>query len=174
MPNPSLELAIGMAIILLGLSFAYKTYQASILGKCTYWTGFLPLTVISPWITHLPASSKRSLTKTAQGLWVHMVMGPIFLVCSVLCFAAGAELMGLPGISTLNYILVGGNSGRAAAVAFNKHTGYRFPFLERSGETLGKRIDKAQMGIKADDEMLPNAPPKSIKSQMEDAHNEKY
>ena len=119
MPNPSYDLAIGMLIIILGFSFGYKTYR----------TGFLPFTVVSPWFTHLPASSKKSLTKTAQGLWVHLLMGPIFLVCTVLCFAAGTELMGLPGIKTLNWVLVGGQEGKASCVAFDKRSGYRFPFL---------------------------------------------
>jgi hypothetical protein len=168
MPNPSLDLAIGMVIVILGISFTYKFYQATLLGKCTYWTGFLPITMISPWLTHIPSTSKRSLTKTAQGLWVHLLMGPIFLICAVLCFAAGTEIMGLPGMNTLNWVLNGGNTGRATCVAFDKHSGFRFPFLKRSSEVIGKRISKVQLGIKAGDEMLPSGPQKSIKQQMDE------
>lgn len=171
MPNQSLDLFIGTLIVILGISFTYKFYQATLLGKCTYWTGFLPITAISPWLTHIPSTSKRSLTKTAQGLWVHLLMGPIFLICAVLCFAAGTEIMGLPGINTLNWVLTGGNKGRATCVAFDRHNGFRFPFLLRSKDTLQKRIEKAQLGIKAGDEMLPGTPQKSIKQQMDEGAN---
>jgi hypothetical protein len=172
MPNISnVELVIGIVLVLLGISFAYKTYLASVLGKCYYWTGFLPLTVISPWVCHLPPASKRSLTKTAHGLWVHFFMGPIYLVCTVLCFVAGAEFLGLPGVSSLNYVLVGGNLGKAACVAFNKHTGFRFPFLERSRDTMAKRIEKVQLMTSQDRQLLPDTPPKSIRAQMDEAHN---
>jgi len=171
MPNQTLDLALGILIVILGISFSYKFYQASLLGKCTYWTGFLPVTVISPWLTHIPSTSKRSLTKTAQGLWVHLLMSPIFLICAILCFAAGSEIMGLPGINTLNWVLAGGNISRAPAVAFDKRNGYRFPFLMRSSETINKRISKVQLGIKAGDAMLPDGPQKSIKQQMDEGAN---
>jgi hypothetical protein len=167
MPNANLDLALGMIIIILGISFTYKFYQATLLGKCTYWTGFLPVTIISPWLTHIPSRSKRSLVKTAQGLWVHLLMGPIYLICAVLCFAAGTEIMGLPGVNSLNWVLAGGNLGHPSCVAFDRRNGFRFPFLVRTNETLQSRMNKVQLKIKPGDEMMPSAPPKSIKSQMD-------
>lgn len=154
--NPTLTIVIGLVIVLIGCSFTYKFYLASIQGKCAYWTGFLPLTVISPWLIHIPNMSKRSLTKEAQGLWVHLLMGPIFLICAILCFAAGTEIMGLPGIQTLNWVLAGGSPTRAPAVAFDTRNGFRFPFLLRSKDTLGTRISKVKLFVKKGDEMLPD------------------
>jgi hypothetical protein len=170
MPNQPMLLALGIVVVLLGFSFAYKFYLAAISGKCSYWTGFLPLTMVSPWLTHIPSTSKRSLVKHAQGLWVHLVMGPIFLICSILCIAAGTEILGLPGIQALNWVLAAGNSGRAPAVAFDMHTGYRFPFLMRSSEIIGKRMSKLQLDA-GDKALMPEAGrQKSIKQQMDEAH----
>jgi hypothetical protein len=173
MPNQPLDLALGLFVVILGCSFAYKFVVASVLGRCSYWAGFLPITMISPWLVHLPASSKRSLTHQAQGLWVHLIMGPSFLICAILCFAAGTEFMGLPGISTLNLILAGGNTGRPSAVAFDRHSGFRFPFLQRSSQTFGHRVAKVQLGVDADKKMLPDQIP-SMGQTMDEARSHQY
>jgi hypothetical protein len=141
--------AIGVCLMVLGLSFAYKFYLAAVLGRLSYWTGFLPITIVSPFLVHVPGS-KRSLVRKTQGLWVHLLMGPVFLIVSALCLTAGAEFCGLPGLLTLNYILRGGDESKPYPVTFNKHTGFTFPLLEKSSKTIGERLNKAKIKDKDD------------------------
>lgn len=135
--SDQVALVFGIFLMVLGISFAYKAYQAGIQGRVMYWEGFLPFTIISPFLLHLPAG-KKSLVKPAEGMWVHAIIAPIFLVLSVLCFAAGADYTGLPGVATLNVAMNGFKWGRADSVVFNRRTGYQFPIIPRSGKQLAK------------------------------------
>jgi hypothetical protein len=148
------EIAVGVLLIVLGFSFGYKFFLASVLGKISYWHGFLPITIISPLLTHLP-SNEKSLVKKTQGIWVHLVMSPIFLVCMVLCLACGADLTGLPGVDTLNWILNGGNMTKPPAVQFS-HITYQLkvPLLVRAGTHIGKMIDRVQIPEKSEDKLV--------------------
>ncbi|CAN5340690.1 hypothetical protein BH10CYA1_BH10CYA1_16240 [soil metagenome] len=130
-------LIVGIFLMVIGISFGYKAYQAGIQGRVMYWEGFLPFTLISPFLLHLPGG-KKSLIKPAEGMWVHAVMAPIFLVLSVLCFAAGADYTGLPGVATLNVAMNGFKWGRSDSVIFNRRTGYQFPIIPRAGKQLAK------------------------------------
>ncbi|MBS1954653.1 MAG: hypothetical protein JST89_10720 [Cyanobacteria bacterium SZAS-4] len=130
-------LVVGILLMVLGISFGYKAYQAGIQGRCMYWEGFLPFTLISPFLLHLP-SSKKSLVKAAEGMWVHAVMCPVFAVIGVLCLAAGADYTGLPGVSTLNVAMNGFKWGGPISVVFNRRTGYTFPIIPRAGKQLAK------------------------------------
>jgi hypothetical protein len=112
-------LVVGIFLMVLGVSFLYKAYQAGIQGRLMYWEGFLPFTLISPFLLHLPAG-KRSLVKPAEGLWVHAVMAPIFGVIGILMLAAGADYTGLPGVATLNVAMNGFKWGRSDSVVFNR------------------------------------------------------
>ncbi len=131
------SLVVGIFLMVIGISFGYKAYQAGIQGRVMYWEGFLPFTLISPFLLHLPGG-KKSLIKPAEGMWVHAVMAPIFLVLSVLCFAAGADYTGLPGVATLNVAMNGFKWGRSDSVIFNRRTGYQFPIIPRAGKQLAK------------------------------------
>jgi len=88
--SPQASLAVGILLMAVGVSFFYKAVIALIKGRTEYWTGFLPLTIISPFLIHLPGGT-NSLIKYAEGMWVVAVMAPIFIVLSVLCSLAGAE-----------------------------------------------------------------------------------
>ena len=44
----SAQIIVGVVFMLLGCSFMYKAFLAMIRGKLTYWDGFLPLTLLSP------------------------------------------------------------------------------------------------------------------------------
>ncbi len=147
--SPPVALVFGIFLMVIGISFAYKTYVAGIQGRVMYWEGFLPFTLMSPFLLHLPGG-KKSLIKPAEGLWVHAVMAPIFMVLSILCFAAGADYAGLPGVSTLNVAMNGFKWGRADSIIFNRRTGYQFPIIPRSAKTLAK-IFGAKMGEKEDE-----------------------
>jgi hypothetical protein len=142
-------LVFGIFLMVVGVSFAYKTYVAGIQGRVMYWEGFLPFTLLSPFLLHLPGG-KKSLIKPAEGLWVHAVMAPIFLVLSILCLAAGADYTGLPGVATLNVAMNGFKWGRADSIVFNRRSGYQFPIVPRSAKTLAK-IFGAKVGEKEED-----------------------
>jgi hypothetical protein len=146
-----LQILVGILLMLVGISFFYKGWQATVKGRMSYWSGFLPFTLISPFILHLPAS-KNSLVKVTEGLWIHMLMGPLFFIAGILCLGAGADYAGLPGTNTVNYIIAGGKSGRPAAVTFDRQRGYRFPILARAGETLGKLFGQ-ELGMKNEDRL---------------------
>jgi hypothetical protein len=148
------QIAIGILLIVLGCSFAYKFFLASVLGKISYWQGFLPITIVSPFLTHLP-SGEKSLIKKTQGIWVHLLMSPIFLICTVLCFAVGTDLTGLPGIDTLNWVLNGGDYSKPQAVQFS-HITYQLkcPLLVRAGIHFGKIVDRFQFPEKAEDKLV--------------------
>lgn len=170
MSNEQLDQFLGLLLVLFGCSFAYKFFLACVLGKSSYWSGFLPITVISPFFTHLPRTSKRSLIHDAQGLWVHFLLSPLFLICSTLCFTAGAEFLGMPGVSVLNKILSGGKEGAATAVLFDRHRGFRFPFLQRSTDTLARRISNFKFDVSSDKEMVHDSQLQDMKEVVHGNH----
>jgi len=166
----STTLIIGIIVTLLGISFVYRFYRAVILGKVNYWTGFLPITLVSPLLIHVPpppspqvgkrsdgidpVTGKRTLIREAQGLWVHLIMGPIFLIFSILFLDAGCDLMGLPGTDTLNYLLNGGNKFAPIAVSYDKRYTFQFPIFVRAFKKLGKNVDTAQIPLPADKKLM--------------------
>ncbi len=147
-----LDNVLGFLLIAVGLSFCWKAYQAMVKGKMKYWHGFLPFTFVSPFVMHLPAG-KRSLAKETEGLWIHMLMGPVFMLCAILCLAAGADLANLPGTATLNYVLNGGKAG-SDVVTFNKHDGYRFPILAKANPIV-KHLFGAELGLDSGNKIVP-------------------
>jgi hypothetical protein len=152
---------IGIVMIVLGLSFAWKGWCGCVMGRFYYWTGFLPLTAISPWCIHLPPG-KRSLVKTKEGMMAHMFMGPSFFLCSLLLVCAGSDMLGWPGTTTLNLVLNGMDPNKPTAISFDENTGrYAFPIFKKSGGTLYKKLfeskmdeDKTPWGTKID-KVLP-------------------
>jgi len=147
--NTETQIGIGIFLILLGVSFTYKAFLAIIRGKMAYWDGFLPFTIISPFTVHLPGT-KNSLIKSTEGLWIHMIMGPVFMITAILCLGAGADLAGLPGTATANWVLSGGKNTQQ--ITFDRHTGFGFPIIARVGPQL-KKMFGTQMGLKEKDQM---------------------
>ncbi len=164
-------LLIGIVLILLGVSFAFKFVRACVLGKLDYWSGFLPFSIISPFFVHtvappppLPSHAKvkdkladkgkRSLVKEVSGIWIHTVVGPIFLVVSVLLLTAGFDLVGLPGSDTLNFIMNGGNPTAPRAVVYDKRYTFKFPILERSMKKVGRKMNHAQIPLPNDQRII--------------------
>ena len=78
--------------------------------------------------SHSLAAGKNSLFKHAQGLWVHIIISPLFFILAILFFCAGADYLNLPGVETLNTIMNGGRAG-SDWVTFDKRSGYKFPFF---------------------------------------------
>lgn len=160
--EPIPRLICGFLIFVIGISFGYKAWNACVLGRFYYWSGLLPITMISPWLVHLPPS-KRSLIKRKDGMLAHVFIGPSFLIFCVLCLCGGADLMGWPGTKGLNYVLNGGNQSKPDAVTFDEQRiSYRFPILQKSGGKLYKQLfetrisdDKDLLGRKLD-KMIPD------------------
>ncbi len=156
-----LDFVVGLLLIAIGFSFCWKCFQAMVKGKMKYWDGFLPFTLISPFTMHLP-TSKRSLAKETEGLWIHMLMGPLFMFCAILCLAAGADLVNLPGTSTVNLVLNGGKAG-SDAITFDKHSGYRFPIINKAKPVFAKLfggnvgLDEKQRMVQENHESLNDA-----------------
>ncbi len=167
----SISLIIGIIVTLLGISFAYRCYRACVSGKINYWAGFLPLSIISLVLIHTPPPPspvvgkkrpvnrddpppKRTLIREAQGLWVHFIMGPIYFAIAVLFIAAGCDLMGLPGIDTLNYLLNGGNKFAPVAITYDKRYHFQFPIFVRAMERFGKNINTVEIPLPADKKLL--------------------
>jgi len=128
---------IAIVCIVFGLSFAYKAAVAIFLGRTLYWAGFLPITVFSPFFCHLPPG-KNSLVKENRAWYVHVLLGPIFLLTSLFLLATGSDIFGLPGTQTLNQLLTLGKHDVPPAIVYEKGTGYKFPILVKAGDTIYK------------------------------------
>ena len=142
-----MNILLAIVCIMLGLSFAYKAVLAIFLGRTQVWTGFLPITLISPLFIHLPAG-KNSLIRTSHGIWNHFILGPLFFFISVVLFATGADQLGLPGAEAVNYVFTLGKVGAAPAITFDRQRGYSFPIFKRAGDALIKSLTA---GIKKED-----------------------
>jgi hypothetical protein len=144
----------GVLLIVLGVSFGYKFFQASMFGKVTYWAGlekvhwlFVPVTVfLTPVFVHTPAK-ENNLIKTRTAGWVHLFWGPIFFLTSLMLMVSGADLLKLPGTQAMNWLLTGGRSDIPPAITYQppppgalKLGEYKFPFLKRVRRTVFKLI----------------------------------
>jgi hypothetical protein len=152
MPSETIDIALGIVLVLLGCSFAYKFVLAAVMGRTSYWSGFLPISVVSPFFLHLPAG-KRSLIRQAEGLWIHLLMAPIFLILAVLCLAAGADELGVPGTAALNWVLNGADTYKPNAVIFDKRSGYRFPIMTRAYNVFSERFNRAKVPLQDKDKL---------------------
>jgi hypothetical protein len=139
-----MQVLLAILCLALGVSFAWKCIQAVFLGKVTYWSGFLPISLISPLFIHLPPG-KNSLIKTTQSWWVHVTAGPIFFLVGLVLIATGADQLGMPGTDSINDILTLGRSDVPPAITFNKQDGYRFPIFVHAGDTVVKLLTQPVM-----------------------------
>ncbi len=157
--NQPQSIAFGVFLVLLGCSFGYKCYEALIKGRLLIWRGWMPFTLASPFVNHLPPG-KNSLLQYKEAMWIHVIMGPMFFFLSVLCIAAGVDYIGFPGTEVVNSAMTGGKLGAAPAIVFNKRTGYAFPFFPHAvahfGKLLGGKIgmDKKQQLYDSNGQMI--------------------
>lgn len=144
----SLTLVGGFSLFCLGVSFAWKFFNAAFLGKVAYWSGlekfgflFAPITLfISPMVIHLPYDTKKSLIHERQQLWVHLVFGPVFFVAALMCLTSGSDLMGLPGSTSLNTVLTLGRHDVPACIVYSPPFTYRFPFAKKATKVILKAL----------------------------------
>jgi hypothetical protein len=149
--SPQVSLAAGVLLMLLGISFFCKSAIAFLRGSMSYWAGFLPLTIVSPFFIHLPAK-KNSLVKTAEGSWVHFGMAPLFLLIGFFCFLAGAEYAGIPAVEATNTAF-GGRSGHLL-LTFDKSRGFAFPLLARNAPPI-QRAFQTSINLSPGTELVP-------------------
>jgi hypothetical protein len=143
--HPILKFALGIVVVLLGLSYGYKGWNAMVLGHFYYWSGFLPATLVSPWLIHLPPG-KRSLVKKKEGMLAHMVIGPSFMLCCILFICAGSDLLGLPGTKNLNLVINGFNQAAPTSISFDENTGrYAFPIVNKSWNKVYKNFFQSKV-----------------------------
>lgn len=149
---------IGVLLLIATLSFGYKAFLAMVQGKVWIWTGFLPFTLISPWLVHLPPK-ENSLTKEVQGMWVHMVMGPLMFVTTILTACAGADLVGWPGSESVNKAFAAINPDKTPAIVFNqtRYT-YSFPAMAKAGKKLQTMLFSSSIELKQKDKLLQGQP----------------
>ena len=133
----------GLFLIVLGISFGWKFIQASFLGKVNYWGGiekvhwlFHPITIfVTPIFVHTPPSAKN-LIKTRQAGYVHLFWGPIFFLTSLMLLVSGADFLGLPGTSAMNFVLTCGRSDIPPAITYQPPFTYKFPILKKARKTV--------------------------------------
>ncbi|MDZ4834971.1 MAG: hypothetical protein SGJ27_14435 [Candidatus Melainabacteria bacterium] len=151
-PQPA-WIAIGILLIILGLSFCYKGWNAMVLGRIHYWSGFLPFTIVSPWFIHLPPS-ERSLIKTKEGLLCHALIGPLFFLTAIPLIVAGLDLTSLGGTKALNFVLNAGDSSKPEAVRYSPPLNYQFPLAVRASKSIAKLFN-VQIEEESGKRMLP-------------------
>ncbi len=176
--HPILKFGLGLVVIALGLSYIWKGWLAMVLGRNWYWSGFVPITMISPWLIHMPPG-KRSLVKTKEGMLAHMVIGPSFMFCAILCICAGTDLVGLPGTKTLNLVVNGGNQAAPTSISFDENTGrYAFPIITKTWSKVYRnffqhKIDEDHDLLGRKIEHMYEAPQKTIDGQQAGTQNGK-
>jgi hypothetical protein len=145
---PAVSLVGGFLMFAIGVSFAWKFFQAALHGKVTYWSGlekfgflFIPITwFLSPLLIHLPYNPKNSLIKQTQQMWVHLIFGPVFFVLMLMFMTSGADLMGLPGSTTLNTVLTLNRTDVPPCIVYTPPFNYRFPFVKKATRTVIKAL----------------------------------
>lgn len=151
------DIALATLLIALGISFAYKCLLAAFFGRTSYWAGFLPIGIISPFFIHLPAG-KNSLIKPVHGWWVHVIFAPLFFLCSLLLLASGADLVGLPGTQSVNYLMTFGREDVPPAITFSKGVGFKFPIAKRVQTALFKLITQPVLEQEAEKDNASTKP----------------
>ena len=132
---------LGVLSIVLSLSFLYKSWTATVLGKCHYWDGFLPLTIISPWLIHFKGSSENSLIKTKQGMVCHILVGPLLFFTALPLMVMGLDLTGLNGTGYTNLVLNLGSARQEPAIIYSAPISYRFPIIASSRVCLERMLN---------------------------------
>lgn len=145
--------AVGALLVVLGLSFVYKAYDAAVLGRVYYWSGFLPISLISPWFVHLPPG-RNSPIKTKEGLLGHALVGPLFFCTALAFLVAGTDLLGWNGSKFVNNLLSHGDKSQPPAISYSPPLHYSFPLLAHSMIKINSHF-QSQIGQEPNKRLLP-------------------
>ncbi len=140
---PYFKIVGGILLFILGLSYGYKFFLASFMGRMTYWAGleqfgwyFLPATIlVTPLFVHLPPKD-NNLIRTRTAGWIHLFWGPVFFLLSLMMMVAGADSLGLPGTQVMNWVLTCGRPDVPPAITYQPPFTYRFPILRKARRTV--------------------------------------
>lgn len=143
-------LVLGFLVFVLGVMYAVKFFQASIMGKVSYWVGleafhgatlgfiFVPLTILITPLFCLGKPDDKKLIRTKIAPWVHLFWGPVFFLASLMCMTAGADFMGFPGSTIMNTVLTFGRQDVPPAIVYTPPFGYKFPILKKARKVVFK------------------------------------
>lgn len=146
---------LGILVIIMWCVYIHKSYMAGIQGKLWYWQGFLPFTLISPWICVFPPKEK-SLIKYKEAMWVHAFFGPVFFFSAVVALSTGFDLTGLPGTKTTNYLFTALLPDKTPFIVFDKtHYRVQFPAIVSNSKKLAKLFFGNTLGLKGSDDLTP-------------------
>ncbi|MBX9949042.1 MAG: hypothetical protein K2Y39_07760 [Candidatus Obscuribacterales bacterium] len=153
-----LGLALGVILMIMGAGYLFKAFVAIAQGRIWYWTGFLPLTIISPWLIFCPPNERKekAIAKVKDAIWAPIFFGPVFTIMGVVCLSAGADMANLPGTSTTNRLLTSWTSDKTPVIVFDKKNyKLQFPAAVKTANKITKIIFGTQAGIKEQDKLLP-------------------
>lgn len=153
-----LGLAFGVILMIMGAGYLFKAFVAIAQGKIWYWSGFLPLTVISPWLIFCPPNERKEkgIAKVKDAIWAPIFFGPVFTILGIVCLSAGADMANLPGTATTNRLLTSWTSDKTPVIVFDKkHYKMQFPAAMKTAGKISKLIFNTQADIKEQDKLLP-------------------
>ncbi len=155
MSSDQISMIIGILVVILGCVYAHKAWMAGVQGKIWYWQGFLPFTLVSPWIVIFPPK-ENSLCKVKEAMWIHLVMGPAFLISALVMISSGLDLTGLPGTEYVNSFFTMGTPDKTPIIVFDKKRySLRFPAVVKTGQKAAKMFFDLNMKLKGEDDLLP-------------------
>ncbi len=153
-----LGIGLGVVLMLLGLGYLFKAYVAIAQGRFWYWSGFLPLTIISPWLIFNPPDDRKAnaIAKVKDTIFAPIFFGPVFTILSVLCLSAGGDLANLPGTATTNKVLTSWTSDKTPVIVFDKkHYKMQFPAVVKTANKITNMFFRNNLNIKDQDKLLP-------------------
>lgn len=165
----------GIILMILGISYGYKFFQAALMGKVNYWSGlekvhwiFHPITIfVTPLFVHT-APKETNLIKSRTAGWVHLLFGPFFFLTSLMLLVSGADMLHLPGTDVMNFVLTcGGRKDIPQAIVYQPPFTYKFPILKKARRTL-IRLLTGDIYLDKSKQMNPFDDSKKIKLYEED------
>lgn len=155
MSQDQINMVAGIVLMIMGCVYFHKSFMAGVQGKMWYWQGFLPFTLISPWIVVFPPK-ENTLCKVKEAMWVHAFFGPVFFASAVVALSAGADLTGLPGTKTTNWMFTYFLPDKTPLIVFDKqHYRIYFPAVVTTSKKLAKLFFGNTLGLKGNDDLTP-------------------
>ena len=153
-----LGFVLGIVLIIFGGGYLFKAFVAVFQGRIWYWDGFLPLTIISPFLVFCPPNERKAnaIAKVKDALWAPIFFGPVFLILGVVMMSAGADLANLPGTSTTNRVLTCWTSDKTPVIVFDKkHYKMQFPAVVKTANKISRMFFGGVINVQEKDKLLP-------------------
>jgi hypothetical protein len=155
MNQDQINMIVGILLMVMGLVYFHKSFMAGVQGKMWYWQGFLPFTLISPWIVVFKPK-ENSLCKEKEAMWVHAFFGPAFFCSAIIALSAGADMANLPGTATTNKLFTMFLPDKTPLIVFDKkHYRMQFPAVVTTSKKLAKLFFANTLGLSQKDDLTP-------------------